>query len=67
MWNPDNTYLQVSDFGNRTRAAKLVVKKLTTRPTRHQTFDTNLHGVAVILPTNDREILGSTNIKFLIL
>ena len=25
-WNPENTYLQISDFGNRTRAARLVVK-----------------------------------------
>ena len=38
-WNPENTYLQISDFGNRTRAARLVVKKLTTRPTRHQALE----------------------------
>jgi len=37
-WNPENTYLQISDFANRTRAAKLVVKKLPTRRTRYQTF-----------------------------
>jgi len=38
-WNLENTYLQISDYGNRTR---LVGKKLTTRPTRHQALDVSL-------------------------
>jgi len=40
--NPENLNLQISDFGNRTRAARFVVKKLTTRPTWHQALDVSL-------------------------